>query len=335
MYLTGFTDEAGMDIDTQIRVTKALGWSNIEMRGVFTANLTDISDAEFDIVVEKTKAAGISVNCFGSAIANGGRTVKEGEDEYERAIIEMTRAIPRMHRLGSKMLRGMSFRVPGDGDHIGSEYEKKVFATLNRLAKICEDAGVMYVHENCSGYGNLSYEHSLRMMDAVRSPAFTLVFDTGNPFMTPDRIGKPPYQMQSAWEFYRAVREHVAYVHIKDTAMVKDAAGDVKRTYVFPGEGACEVKRIVADLLSRRYDGGFSMEPHMKPEQMTTPPDFPNEDGKFNLYYEYGKRFMRVMDEVKAESALTPSPGPFPSLTGKRERGAAYFAAGMGECISH
>lgn len=306
MYLTGFADEASMDIDAQIRVTKALGWSNIEMRGVFKANLTDITDAEFDIVVEKTKAAGITVNCFGSAIANGGRAVKEGEDEYERAVDEMKRAIPRMHRLGSTMLRGMSFRVPGEGDHIGSGYEKKVFATLDRLARMCEDAGVIYVHENCSGYGNLSYEHTMRMMDAVRSPAFKLVFDTGNPFKTPLRIGTPPYKEQSAWDFYRTVRDHVVYVHIKDTDMVKDAAGELKRTYVFPGEGGCEVKRIVADLLVRGYDGGFSMEPHMKPEQIThIPPAFPNEDGKFNLYYEYGKRFTRLLDEVRGAMAKT------------------------------
>jgi hypothetical protein len=34
IYLTGFADEAGPALETQIRVTKELGWKHIEMRNV-------------------------------------------------------------------------------------------------------------------------------------------------------------------------------------------------------------------------------------------------------------------------------------------------------------
>ncbi len=49
-YYTGFADEAGVDLDTQIRVTKELGWNAIKMRNVWVSgheagNLHHIPDA--------------------------------------------------------------------------------------------------------------------------------------------------------------------------------------------------------------------------------------------------------------------------------------------------
>ncbi len=71
MFLTGFADEAGRDIDTQIKATLALGWHHIELRSLGEGkNLASISDREFEVLYDKLGEAGIQVNCFGSAIAN-------------------------------------------------------------------------------------------------------------------------------------------------------------------------------------------------------------------------------------------------------------------------
>jgi hypothetical protein len=72
-YLSGFADEAGAALETQIRATQELGWHHIEMRNVLAAgfpggNLHDISDAAFAAVTEQLHAAHIRVNCFGTAI---------------------------------------------------------------------------------------------------------------------------------------------------------------------------------------------------------------------------------------------------------------------------
>lgn len=78
MYLTGFADEAGASLDVQIKVTRELGWRYIEARtvqvGDFPAgNIHDIPDKAFEMAVEKLESAGISINCFGSTIANWGK----------------------------------------------------------------------------------------------------------------------------------------------------------------------------------------------------------------------------------------------------------------------
>src|SRR5450759_2492743 len=80
MYMTGFADEASPSLDIQTRVTKALGWRDIESRNVqvdvFPAgNIHDISDAAFDRLAVKLEAAGVRINCFGSAIGNWGKHI--------------------------------------------------------------------------------------------------------------------------------------------------------------------------------------------------------------------------------------------------------------------
>lgn len=78
MYFTGFADEASEALDVQIKVTKELGWENIEARRVqvegFPAGMIhDIPDEAFDRVADKLESSGVRINCFGSAIANWGK----------------------------------------------------------------------------------------------------------------------------------------------------------------------------------------------------------------------------------------------------------------------
>jgi sugar phosphate isomerase/epimerase len=289
MYLTGFADEAASDIDGQIRGLKTLGWTHIETRNIDGVNLVDLPDPQFDEVCGKLEEAGISVNCFGSAIANWAKKLSEPPDSsYD----ELKRAIPRMQRLGTKLIRVMSFAVADDSpvtDDVAFEEVTKRMATL---AKMAEDGGVVCVHENCGSWAGQSWEHTLRMLDAVRSPGLKLVFDTGNPVGHKDVRGEPPYGTQDSWDFYQAVKEHVVYVHIKDGVIEDDAT-----RFTFPGEGSGCVAEILADLHGRGYDGGFSIEPHMA--VVAHDPSVKSEDSvRFDNFIEYGRRMERLVREA-------------------------------------
>jgi len=286
MYLTGFADEAANDIAGQIRATRALGWSRIEARNVDGRNLHDLPDAAFDAVCGALQAAGVSVNCFGSAIANWGKKIDE---PFDSSLAEARRAIPRMQRLGTKLIRIMSFAVREGEDQMEAER----FRRLRELQRMFTDAGLTPVHENCMNYGGMSARHTLRMLEEV--PGLKLVFDTGNPVFSDDRSQASPFPKQSAWAFYERVRDHVVYVHIKDGRW--DVSG--KSVFTFPGEGDGDVRRIVADLLRRGYDGGFSIEPHLAVvhhDPTITSPDAI----RFANYVEYGRRMMALLDEARA-----------------------------------
>ncbi len=300
MYYSGFADEAGASIDTQIKATKELGWTNIESRNIDGKNITDIDDAKFDKVCEKLTRAGVTINCFGSTVANWGKDPFKEED-YQASIEELKRGILRMQKIGTKMIRGMSFSQANVDDPDDEELAKTVFEKVNHLVKMCEDAGIIYVHENCMNFGGLSYKHTLKLVENIKSPAFKLVYDTGNPVITFNRIGEKPYKKQDPWEFYSNVKEFIHYVHIKDGIYTKESDGifpDAK--YTFPGEGHGQVEKIVKDLLSSGYDGGFSMEPHLSvlfhDDSIKS-----EEDLMYNNYVEYGKKFMALVDKVKKE----------------------------------
>ena len=113
MFLTGFADEAGIDLATQIKATKELGWKFIEARGINGKNLATLTDEEFDTVCGQLDEAGVQINCFGSGIANWSRHPRKEED-FQASVKELTDALPRMKKLGIKIVRGMSFLTPKD-----------------------------------------------------------------------------------------------------------------------------------------------------------------------------------------------------------------------------
>jgi sugar phosphate isomerase/epimerase len=289
MYLTGFADEAAPDIEGQIRATQALGWRFLEARNVDGVNVHDLPEAKFEEVAGKLEDAGVGVNCFGSAIANWGKAIT---DPFEETLAEVARAIPRMQRLGTRLIRIMSYailqdRAPDD------QMEEERFRRLRVLQRTFAEAGITAVHENCMNYGGLSWRHTLRLVENV--PGLKLVFDTGNPVFSDDRSRPAPCPKQSSWEFYRHVKEHVAYVHVKDGRFVAETGGLFPEVdYVFPGEGDGDVAHILADLLAGGYDGGISIEPHMTVVHHDPAAGSPREQ-RLNNYVEYGRRLERII----------------------------------------
>lgn len=301
MFYTGFADEAATDIDGQIEATKALGWDKIESRNIDGTNLHDISDEAFEVVEGKLKDAGVQVNCFGSAIANWAKD-PTNPDDTKLSLEMLERALPRMKRLGATLLRGMSCKMMKDRSSQDPEVEKLVFDHLKELVARCADHGITFGHENCMNYGGQSWKHSVKLVEAMDSENFTLIFDTGNPVMTDDRIGEPPYSnKQNAWDFYQGIKEHIGYVHIKDGIYRSETDGIFpKADWTFPGEGEGEVRRIVKDLLDSGYDGGFSMEPHMQVVFHEEGDGSDKAQAMKDNYIEYGRRFIKIVEEARA-----------------------------------
>lgn len=281
MFLSGIADEAGKNIEKQIKAHKELGWNHIEIRNVDGKNLTDIDEAEFNQVAEKLDEAKMQVCCFASQIANWARKIS---GNFDLDVEELKRAIPRMHRLGTKYIRIMSY--PND-NWSESEWREEVMRRLKKLARISEDGGVILAHENCSGWGGMDPKRALDIMETVNSPNLRFLFDTGNRpgEGTPGGEGTP-------WDVYQKVRSYIVHVHIKD---YRDKEGNER---VFPGEGICQVEKIVRDLLSLRYKGGFSIEPHMA-SIVHLGKKAEDPEAAYRLYLEYGKKAKALVEKAK------------------------------------
>lgn len=290
MYLSGFTDEAGKDLSTQFRVLKELGWHNMESRAIGDSNLAGITDAQFEELQQMLADAKVKINCYGSTVANWANPITESPD---KSFAEMRAALPRMNKLGIKMIRIMSFAVPQELKPHAMDYYDEVIRRLKIIVKMAEDAGVVCVHENCMNWGGLSYEHTLKLCDALASsPSFRLVFDVGNPVFNDDIRGVPPYHSQSSWDFYRNIKDFIVHIHIKDGKRDND-----KMIFTFPGEGDAEVGRIVSDLLKNGYDGGISIEPHMVHVFHETDNGQDKDKLAFENFVEYGRRLENLIVE--------------------------------------
>jgi len=296
MYLTGFADEAAGDLAGQIRATRELGWSRIESRNIDGVNIHDLSDEAFDAACAALDEAGVTINCFGSAIANWSKQIT---DPFDATLAEVARAIPRMQRLGTKLIRIMSYAVLRDRAPDDQMVDER-FRRLRELVARFGDAGITPVHENCSNYGGMGWRQTLEMIENV--PGLKLVFDTGNPVGTRD-YAVDPERRQSSWEFYDHVKEHIAYVHIKDCRFTAWTDGIFNEcTYTWPGEGDGDVVRIVGDLVARGYDGGFSMEPHLGVvfhEEGSSSED----ETRYRTYVQYGRRFEKILTDCGGDLA--------------------------------
>lgn len=291
--LTGFADEATNGIEGQIAVLKELGWSAIELRAVDGRPAHDLSESEFAKVEAALERHEIEVICLGSTIANWGTPITTPFEET-KAVVK--RAVERMKRLNTKLVRIMSYKVIEDEKGVIAEDQmvEERMRRLNWITQTFLDQGMTPVHENCHTYGGLSYEHTLEILDKV--PGLKLVFDTGNPPLTADGRKAYPYPRQSSLEFYNHVKDHIIHVHIKDAYLGEDERSE---RYTYPGEGRGEVREVVTELVKDGYDGYYSMEPHME-VVFHNEAAVSTEQKRIENFIEYGRRFEALLASIKS-----------------------------------
>lgn len=286
MKLTGFTDEASNDIDTQIALTKALGWEYLSARTVGDLNIHEISDEAFDRVEEKLQLAEIKVAEFGSLIGSWSKSIKSDWKVTEN---EIERAIKRMKRLDVKFIRIMSYaQEPWGTDQL----EEERFERLRKITQSFADEGLEALHENCMNWGGFSADHTLRLLEEV--PGLRLVFDTGNPLFQRDRSKTEPYPWQDSLDFYHKIKHAIAHVHVKDVVMdVKDE----NPIYTFAGEGNGHIKTIMRDLQKSNYNGFIAIEPHMGKVFHEANKDDKVEQ-QYDIYFQFAQKFEALLASI-------------------------------------
>lgn len=289
MKFSGFTDEAGKDLDTQIRATQKLGWEFMSLRMVGDKNAHDLEGADFDQLCEKLDAANLKVAQFGSLIGNWAKSI---HTDWSITEAEINRAIPKMKALNVQFIRVMSYAQEAWG---AEQYESERFDRLRRIVDRFQEEGLTAVHENCMNWGGFSAEHTLELVDKV--PGLKLTFDTGNPVFQRDRSKgnvEAGFPWQKSFDFYQAIKEHVVDIHIKDAIMHSEEG---EPEYTWPGEGEGNVLEIVKDLKASNYQGFISIEPHIaKVFHLADQKEDPERE--FNSYVEYGQRMEKLWNNA-------------------------------------
>jgi len=203
-------------------------------------------------------------------------------------LAEIDRAIPRMERLGTKMIRIMSYAQKPWGE---DQQEEERFRRLREIVKRFQAAGLEALHENCMNWGGFSAQHTLRLVEEV--PGLKLIFDTGNPVFQRDRSKPEPYPWQDALEFYETVKAHIAHVHVKDCLNPLEGS-DEPEAYTFPGEGQAKLPEILTALQTDDYFGAISIEPHVATVFHAAAEDV-DWDQCYSSFVNYGRAFEKLV----------------------------------------
>ncbi len=247
----GIGDEAGPDPKTQIDALTRLGWSAIELRTVHGSTIGELDEHRFTELAGMLRAGGLSVVCVASRIGSWARPIT---GPFELDLHELEVLAHRCAALGTRYIRIMSY--PNDG-LTEREWRRQAIDRIRVLAWRAEQAGIVLLHENCSGWAGASAGRMLRLLDEVSSPALRLLFDTGNGVA----------HGYHSYDLLTDIIEHVEHVH------VKDADGDrAEQAYVLPGMGQAGVVDCLQLLLRRGYRGVWSIEPHLdlRPHEQQT-----------------------------------------------------------------
>lgn len=239
----GIGDEAGPEPRAQIGALARLGWTTIELRTVHGSTIADLDERRFAELNCALRASGLRVVCVASRIGSWARPIT---GSFDLDLHELEVLARRCAALGTRYVRIMSY--PNDG-LTEREWQRRSIDRIRILVRRAEQAGLVLLHENCSGWAGRNAERMLRLIEEVDSPALRMLFDTGNGVA----FG---YQ---AYDLLTDIAPYVAHVH------VKDADGDsAEPVYVLPGAGRARVADCLRLLLRGGYRGVWSIEPHLE-----------------------------------------------------------------------
>lgn len=231
--LSAFADEMSASLEEQIEGLHKLGIRYMEVRGVDGRNITELSEDETKELKRRLDDGGIKVSAIGSPL--GKISLR---DDFEPHLALFDHVMKQAQILGTPYVRLFSFY---DADGQKEEVKKRLSLFLSHTPE-----GITLLHENEKGiYGN-NAARCLEIFQAFPDGKMRATFDPAN-FIQ---------EHQNVLEAYEVLRPYISYVHIKDA---KWDSGKV----VPPGQGDAGFDRLLEALRNDRYEGFFSMEPHL------------------------------------------------------------------------
>ncbi len=238
--LSAFADEYSPVFDEQIEGLKENGIGYMEIRGVDSKSISDLTEDEMKAAKAKLDAAGIKVSSIGSPVGK----IKTNDD-FEAHLDVLKNCIKAAHIFETKNIRMFSF-YPEDGKTI-DECRPVVMERLAKMLEIAKAEDVYLCHENERGIYGADAEHCLDIYNEFGGE-IKVIFDPANFIM--DGFESYPHS-------YNLLGDKIFYMHIKDALAEK---------CICPaGKGIGGLQEIISDLNKKR-DGVvmLTVEPHLK-----------------------------------------------------------------------
>ena len=242
---SGFADEIGPDLDTQLDVMGRLGIAHFDLRSIDGTSIVNYSPSKVEEIQQTLDERDVAVTSIGSSIGK----VKITE-EFERHFAQFERAVERAVQFDAPYIRLFSYYVPEDESP--EEYREEVVRRMRAKVEVAKEAGVVLVLENETGLYGDTPQRCRDLLTAIDSPHLRMAFDPAN-FL---EVGVDPYP-----DALVQLVEYVEQLHIKDAS--KGTSDDVRPA----GQGNSRFPEILDMLSKRGFRGPASLEPHLSDSQ--------------------------------------------------------------------
>lgn len=234
-----FADEIDPSVDRQTALMEELGIGWVEFRSGDGKGVADYTEEEAERLMCRLEEKKIRVSAVGSPIGKIGIG-----DDFEPHLEKLAHVMRLAKIWDTPYIRSFSFFIP-EGEKPES-FRDEVFRRMDRMVELAARENLILLHENEKEiYGDLA-PRCLELMENFGGANLKATFDFAN-FV---QCG------QDTLEAYEMLKEHIAYVH------VKDALFDGGRV-VPAGQGDGRVKEILTRLDAAGFSGFLSLEPHL------------------------------------------------------------------------
>ena len=240
--VSGFADEIDPQLDVQLQCVKELGMEYICLRAADGKGIADYTVEEFaESILPRLRSAGVKISSLGSPI---GKIDIDDDAAYEKQLQQLDTLCRICSLADCKYIRMFSFWMVNKNP---DDWKDEVLKKLRGFADIAAKYGVILIHENEKDiYGDIGSRCKI-ILDELASPYFKAAFDFAN-FV---QCGE---DTMACWEL---LKEHVAYIHIKDAV-----AG--KNENVVCGTGDGKIAEILKKAIREDgYEGFLTLEPHL------------------------------------------------------------------------
>lgn len=138
--LSAFSDEAGIDLDEQIRACQANGITHMELRGLPQGNVSSLTTDDAWVLKAKLDAEGMQVSAIGSPYGK-----MNIADDFEPHFAAFQNTVEVAKILGCHLIRMFSFYF--DEGQSYEAYRDEVFSRVGRMADYALAHNVLCCHE--------------------------------------------------------------------------------------------------------------------------------------------------------------------------------------------
>ena len=240
--ISGFADEIDPQLDVQLKVVKDLGMEYICFRAADGKGVAEYTlDEVKERILPRLNAAGVKVSSLGSPI---GKIDIDDDAAYEKQLAQLDTLCQICNLLDCKYIRMFSFWMLNKNP---DEWKDEVLKKLRGFAEIAAKYDVILIHENEKDIYGDTAARCAGLLDELASPNFKAAFDFANFVQCGENTAE-------CWEL---LKEHVAYIHIKDAV-----AGKNENVVCATGDG--QIPEILKKAIREDgYEGFLTLEPHL------------------------------------------------------------------------